>query len=491
MKNEKAKAVKVSDVLSENMKFIDEKFKDCPDLIKKQAFLKDNTEVYFIYIDGTINTDIVERDLIRPILNMNYEAVSDKKKLNSIPATGIKFYTDMDSIISDILTGCTAFLADGIEYGFTSAIRNFEKRSITEPEVEKDVRGSHEGFIELMNVNMAILRRKVKNTNLKFKPINVGDTTNQIVNIAYIDGIADPALVQKLYDKISGIKYDGILAAGYIEQLIVDFPNSIFPQYQLTERPDRATGALLEGRLLILTEGTPGVLILPVTLFSFFKAPDDYNIHWIFGSLLGVLRVVSALVAIYFPSIYIALTTFHYYMVPLNLLIPLAESRARVPFSPVVEAFIMEIVIEMLREAAIRLPTYIGASIGVVGGIIIGQAAVQAGIVSELLIIVVAVTAISSFITPVYDMGLTLRTIRFVMMISTAIFGILGISVITVLMLANLVILESLDEPYFQPIIPFRIKDLKDTIIRAPLKFMKERPTITHPLDKKRGKGND
>lgn len=489
MKNDKK--VKVSDVLKNNMKIIDDKFKDCPDVMRKQVFLKDNTEGYFIYIDGMIDTDILERDFMRPILGMDYEDINNRKKTNSLPANDIKYYEDMNSTINALLTGCTLFLAEGLDYTISSAIRKFEKRGITEPDIEKDVRGSHEGFIELMNVNMAILRRKVKNTNLKFKPINVGDTTNQIVNIAYIEGIADPALVQKLYDKISGIKYDGILAAGYVEQLIVDFPNSIFPQYQLTERPDRAVAAMLEGRLLILTEGTPGVLILPVTLFSFFKAPDDYNTHWIFGSLLGFLRVVSGFVAIYSPSIYIALTSFHYYMVPLNLLIPLAESRARVPFPPVVEAFVMEVVIEMLREAAIRLPTYIGASIGVVGGIIIGQAAVQAGIVSELLIIVVAITAIASFMTPVYDMGLTLRTIRFAMMIATSIFGVIGMSTITVLLLANLVILESLDQPYFQPIIPFRAKDLKDTIIRAPLKSLMERPSITHPLDKKRGEDND
>lgn len=281
-----------------------------------------------------IDTDIVERDFMKPILGMGYEDINNRKKTNSLPANDIKYYEDMDSAIGALLTGCTLFFADGLEYAVSSAIRKFEKRGITEPEIEKDVRGSHEGFIELMNVNMAILRRKVKNTNLKFKPINVGDTTNQIVNIAYIDGIADMSLVQKLYNKISGIKYDGILSAGYVEQLIVDFPNSIFPQYLLTERPDRAVAALLEGRLLILTEGTPGVLILPVTLFSFFKAPDDYNTHWIFGSLIGVLRVISGFVAVYFPSLYIALTSFHYYMVPLNLLIPLAESRARVPFPP-------------------------------------------------------------------------------------------------------------------------------------------------------------
>jgi len=488
MKNQNTNKTKISDVLIENLKIIDEKFKDCPDLIKKQIFLKDDTEGYFIYIDGLTDINIIQRDFIKPIINMNYETMNDKKKIDSLPINGVKYYEDIDLLISDILTGCTALLVDGIDFGISVDVKKFEKRSITEPEVEKDVRGAHEGFIELMNVNMEMLRRRIKNNNLKFKSANVGDVTKQIVNIAYIEDIADPSMVKKLYDKVSNIKIDGLLAAGYVEQMIVDFPNSIFPQCQVTERADRAVAALLEGRILILTEGTPGVLILPVNFFSFFKAPDDYNTHWIFGSLIGILRIMSSIIAIYFPSIYIALTSFHYYMVPLNLLIPLAESRSRVPFPPVVEAFIMEIVIEMLREASIRLPTYIGSSIGVVGGIIIGQAAVQAGIVSELLIIVVAVTAIASFMTPVYDMGLTLRTIRFLMMIATSIFGVIGMSTITVLLFANLIILESLDQPYFQPIIPFRLKDLKDTIIRAPLKLLMRRPTISRPPDKKRSK---
>lgn len=488
MKNQNTNKVKVSDVLIENLKIIDEKFNDFPDLVKKQIFLKDDTEGYFIYIDGLTDINIIQRDFIKPIINMNYETINDKKRINSLPINGVKYYEDIDLLISDILTGCTALLVDGIDFSISVDVKKFEKRSITEPEVEKDVRGAHEGFIELMNVNMEMLRRRIKNNNLKFKPAKVGDVTKQIVNIAYIEDIADPSMVKKLYDKVSNIKIDGLLAAGYVEQMIVDFPNSIFPQCQVTERADRAVAALLEGRILILTEGTPGVLILPVNFFAFFKAPDDYNTHWVFGSLIGILRIMSSIIAIYLPSIYIALTSYHYYMVPLNLLIPLAESRSRVPFPPVVEAFIMEIVIEMLREASIRLPTYIGSSIGVVGGIIIGQAAVQAGIVSELLIIVVAVTAIASFMTPVYDMGLTLRTIRFLMMLATSIFGVIGISTITVLLFANLVILESLGQPYFQPIIPFRPKDLKDTIIRSPLKLLMRRPTFSHPPDKNRSK---
>lgn len=488
MQKQNTKTVKISDIVKVNMEIIDEKFKDCPDLIKKQIFLTDNTEAYFLYIEGLTNTDLVQRDFMKPVLSMDYEAINHKNKVNNIPADGIKYNEDMDSVINSVLAGDTVLLVDGMEYAISVSMKKYEKRSIDEPEVEKNVRGAHEGFIELMNVNIAILRRKIKNSNLKFKSIKVGETTNQIVNIEYIDGIADPAIVNKLYNKISGIDFDGILSAGYIEQMIVDFPNSIFPQYQATERPDRATSALLDGKLVVLTEGTPVVLMVPVTLFSFFKAPDDYSTHWVFGSLLGILRIASAIIAIYLPSVYIALTTFHYYMVPFNLLIPLAESRARVPFPPIMEAFIMEIVIEMLREAAIRLPTYIGSSIGVVGGIIIGQAAVQAGIVSELLIIVVAITAIASFITPSYDIGLALRTIRFLMMIATAVFGVIGIATITILILSNLVILESLEQPYFQPIIPFRPQNLKDTIIRAPLKFLKNRPTSNRPMDKKRGK---
>jgi hypothetical protein len=390
-----------------------------------------------------------------------------------------------------MLTGCTLFFANGTGFALSCKSRKFEKRGINEPETEKNVRGSHEGFVETINTNMAILRRKIKNNNLKFKTMKIGATTEQTVAIAYIKDIANPELLETLYGKIKNINYDGILANGYIEQMITDFPNSPFPQYQATERPDKVVSAMLDGRFAIILEGTPVVLIVPTTLFSLFQTTDDYSTNWMFGSYLTSIRVVGAIAAMFFPAFYIAVTMYHYYVVPLNLLVPLAESRSRVPFPPIIEALIMEITIEMLREAAIRLPTYIGASIGIVGGIVIGQAAVQAGIVSDVLVVIVAVTAIGSYVIPNYDLGLAVRFLRFGIMILASIFGIIGILISAVMLYAHLTVIESLGQPYLQPLVPFWPKDAGDVVFRLPFKYLMKRPELAKPLDKRRGKSNE
>lgn len=258
-----------------------------------------------------------------------------------------------------------------------------------------------------------------------------------------------------------------------------------------SESPQRSVAALLEGRFVIMLDGNPGVLIAPITFFTFLRAADDYSYNWISGSFIGFIRLLAIIVAITLPSIYISVTSFNYNLVPLGLLIPLAQSRSMVPFPPIIEALIMEIAIEFIRESSIRLPTYIGTTIGVVGGIIIGQAAVNAGIVSSLLIIIVAITSIASFVTPTFDFGDALRLLRFGFLILTSIFGLMGLEVALILSFAHLISLESLGQPYFQPIFPFKAKDLKDAIIRLPLKYLQTRPDIAKPLVKKRGNNSD
>ena len=467
---------------------IEERFKDCPDIIRRKVSLKDYRRGLFIYVEELIDKDLVQRDFINTILNMEYENMIREETLQNLPVAILTFPNDADVMVSNILAGNAVFIGEDIEYILSCDLKKLDKRSIEEPETEKNVRGSHEGFIEVLKTNMGILRRRIKNSNLKFKTFKLGTTTNQMVVIAYIEDIANPSLLEILSEKIGSINFDGFLSIGAIEQFITDHPNSPFPQYQATERPDKVAASLLEGKLVVMLDSTPVSLIVPVNFFGFFQAPDDYSTNWMFGTFLRILRLANGLTAIFLPAIYIAILSFHYYAVPLNLLIPLAESRARVPFPPIVEALIMELTLETLREASIRLPTYIGTSIGVVGGLIIGQAAVEAGIVSNLMVIVVAVTAIASFVIPNYDMGLAIRLIRFFVMIAASIFGIIGIIVASSLITGHLVTLESLGQPYFQPLIPFKFKDLKDTFIRLPIQSHYKRPDIAQPLDNKRGK---
>lgn len=472
-----------------NFSLIDDRFKDCPDIIRRKVFLNSGKQGCFFFVEGLCDTNLLQRDFITPILNLKKLDYDELEYLPSeIPVAGLTFPLIIDTLIQDILSGNAVFICHGLNYGISCALKKHEKRSIDEPQGEKSVRGEHDGFIEDIVTNKATLRRKVQNSNLKFKNFTIGATSNQTVSIAYIENIANPSLLKILCDKLSNLNFDGFIGTGYIEQIIADHPNSIFPQYLATERPDKAIGALLEGRFILMLQETSFVLIVPVTIHAFIQSPDDYNTSWVGGTYLALLRMVAVLVTLFLPGIYISILTFHYYMVPLSLLVPLAESRANVPFPPVVEAFLIEFVIEMIREASIRLPSFITSSISIVGGLVIGQAAVQAGIVSNLMIILIAASSIAGFAIPTYDMGISLRIVKYIVMVSSSVFGIVGVIIPLITLFAHLTVLDSLGQPYFQPIAPFKLRDIKDANIRAPFKYLRKRPDIAKPLDKERGK---
>lgn len=488
LNNSTTKGQEISAKLKDNILLLHEYIDKCPDIVTREIIIREEVKGLFIYVKNFIDWTSAQRDFINPLLRKMTAEKEDFDFSNELPVGTLEYRHTIEEILKDIFSGNIIFIIDGINFAYSSNFGHEEKRAIEEPSVEKNVRGSHDGFIENMEINIAILRKKIKNVNLKFETHKIGTTTNQTVAIAYVKGIANDKLLERLSAKIANINYDGLIGIGYVEQFITDRRNSYFPQYQCTERPDKTVAALLEGRFVLLLDGTPVVLIVPVTFFSFFQAPDDFNFHWIVGSFYGELRLVGMLIAIFLPAIYIAILTYNYYMVPLNLIVPLAESRSKVPFPPVVEALLMESMIEMLREAAVRLPTYVSSSIGIVGGIVLGQAAVEAGIVSNLMVLIVSVTAIASFIIPSYDMGLAIRLTRFAVMIMASIFGIIGVTICFILLMAHLLSLESLGQPYFQPLIPLKLKDIKGAGLRLPLQLHKKRPNSSQPKDKIRGK---
>lgn len=479
----------LSKKLEDNFSIINDKFLECPDIKRQRILLKDGTLILIVYYEGLTDIDLLQRDIIPKLLELkSTELFDENMQTVRLPAASLSLSNEFDTLISDILNGKTVVFINGFDIAISLSVIKVEKRSISEPTIEKDVKGAQEAFIESINTNISILRRKIKNERLKFKTLILGDITNQSVALAYIEGIANPEIIETMYNKIKTIQFDGLLGVGYIEQLIADNQITPFPHYLTTERPDKVVASLLEGKLAILLDGTPFVLIAPVSFFSFMQALDDYTGNWMVHSLNRLLRIFGLLIAVFLPALYIAIVSYHYYMIPLNLLIPLAESRARVPFPPIIEVLILETTLEMLREATIRLPTFIAASVGVVGGLIIGQAAVDAGVVSNIIIIVVAVTAIASFLIPNYDMALTIRYIRFLVMFFASIFGIIGVIICGVFLLAHLVILESMGEPYFKPMFPFNRKDFKDLFLRPQLKNLRKRPSTASPIDKIRGK---
>ena len=483
--------VNLYDNFDKNFFLIDDKLKDCPDIIRRKVILHSGQKGCFFFVQGLCDVDLFQRDFLSIIINLEKLNSDELKYLpNKIPVGGLTFPLIIDSLIMDILAGNAVFICQGLNCGISCTLKKYEKRNISEPEGEKSIRGDHDGFIEDLATNISTLRRKIKSPDLKFKNFTIGTISHQTVSIAYLENLANPKLLQTLCDKLSKLDSDGFTGIGYLEQIISNHPNSIFPQFLATERPDKAIAGLYEGRFIVMLQETSFILIVPVTIYSFTQAPDDYTVQWIGASYLRLLRLTAILVTLFLPGIYIAIISFHYYMIPLPLLVPLAESRSRVPIPPIIEAFLIEFIIEMIREASIRLPSFITGSISIVGGLVIGQAAVQAGVVSDLMIIVIATCAIAGYTIPTYDMGISIRIVKYIVMITSAIFGIVGVIIPMVSMLAHLIVLDSLGEPYFQPFAPLKFRDLKDTYIRAPFKYLKKRPDIAKPLDKERGKNN-
>lgn len=469
--------------LDEKILEIDEKFRDCPDLVKRKTYLKSGQEAYFIYLDGLIDTSLVQRDFINPILSMEDHEILKEETFHKLPVGKIWFYKDRNSLITAVLSGETVFTAEGMDFAVGCSLKNTDLNGVNEPDLEKALRGPRESFTETLSANLAMLRRKIRSSSLKFRLVEIGTVTHQKVAITYLEGVANPDLLKSIYQKIKALEFDGITDTGQIEQAIKDFPTSPFPQYQSTERPDRAVTALLEGRLAVILEGTPVVMLAPANYFAFFHAPDDFSVNWIYASLIRLVKISALTAVILLPALYIAITSFHYYIVPLKILISLAEARARAVFHPVVEVLMIEVILITLHELATRLATRIGVLIGIVGGVLFGLTALTTGFFNSFLLIIGAVSLMVSFLIPDYNYE-TLGILRFFFIVFAAVFGMLGIAVGSALTLAHLIILESIGQPYLQPFIPFKFPDSMYSVIKAPSRFLKKRPDLAKPQDR-------
>lgn len=310
--------------------------------------------------------------------------------------------------------------------------------------------------------------------------MKLGDVTHTDITIMYIRGIADEETIQAFKDKLQEIKVDMILESGYIEQIIEDNKYSPFPTIFNTERPDSVAANLLDGRIAIFVDGTPFVLIAPTTFFMFFHTVEDYYQRYDISSLIRMLRFVCLVISMYGPAIFVAALNFHQEMIPTPLLINLASQREGVPFPAFVEAVLMEVTFEIIREAGIRMPSPIGQTVSIIGGLVLGTAAVQAGIVSPAMVIVVSLTGISSFATPAFNMALSIRMLRFFIMAIAAFMGLYGIAIFTIMLIAHLCSLRSLGVPYMTPIGPFVPGNLKDTFIRSPQSFTRLRKRLVN-----------
>ena len=478
---------------------------DSSDVIFREFFLQGKERIPCILgaVDGLVDKNQLDLFILKPLMvdlvghpelaQLTVANVVDRTLQSLLPGLEFKKIAKMGEALDAILTGdAVIFFGDAAE-ALVFGARGWEKRAVTEPVTETIVKGPHEGFTETLRINTSLLRRKIKHPSLRIISLKLGDMTNTDLVVTYIEKIASPDVVSEVLSRLGKIKMDGVLANGYIEEMIEDNPYSLFPQIAYTERPDVLAGKLLEGKVGIILDGTPIVLVVPTTLTQFLSVNEDYYQRTITAIPFRFVRYLGAFVALLAPSIYIAVTTFHQEIIPTDLLISISAGRQGVPFPALLEALTMTVTLEVLQEAGLRLPKPIGQTIGIVGALIIGDAAVKAGLVSPLMVIIIGLTAVASYAIPYYDLSLTVRLMRFPLMILAGVLGFFGVSVGLYLIAIHLLGLRSFGVPYLSPISPLRIRSmLQDTFMRVPWWAMKRRPQlldVEEPHSGGKGKG--
>ncbi|MGG2027699.1 spore germination protein [Gottfriedia sp. S16(2024)] len=448
--------------INENLEIIESIF-PTSDLVKKILMI-DEKPALLIYLSGLVNDQKID-SFINNI-------ISQKKDFEIFVNNNTESTIRIPKIEKSILDGKSILFLDGISSAFIYSTENPPHRTFMPPNIDNSLKGSRISFVETYQANIALLRRFIQNKDFRTKQTEIGNENRSIVSIAYLDRVVDENLLLSVENRISEIKVDSVLNANQLAQLMERNQFSPFPQILTTERPDEAASAILKGKVVLILDRSSEVIILPSEFISFFTSIDDYSSRTLVASFNRLLRIVAFIITLYLPGLYIAIVSFNYEVIPLKLLFSIGESRAQVPFDPLFEAIIMEITLEMLREAGIRLPAPISTTVGVVGGIVIGQAAVQAGIVSNIMVIVVALTAISSFIIPKYEMASSLRILRFPIMVMASLFGFFGLIISTMILIVHGLSLKSFNTSYTAPLSPTIFTQLKDTFIRMPLNYL-------------------
>lgn len=408
---------------------------------------------------------------------------------NMIPFEDVKVIHDAAEVEKMLIKGFVVIQLNEADHEFIMVGVNHAElghRLSNETENEFSVVGPKVGFVENIEFNIHLLRQQIAVPELVFEEVTIGSMSNTRVMIVYLDGVTNDQHVQTARQRLKAIDYDIVFDSSFLDQIISDHTNTPFPLFLSTERVDRVTYAIVSGQIAILSDGSPYVITGPSTFLDFFMSPEDYYVPWIIGSFFRIIRIMSVVFSVFATPLYVAVLTYHFAVLPETLLEPLIISRSHVPFPPVVEAIFLEITIELLREAGARLPTKIGQTLGIVGGIVIGQATVHAALTSNILLIIVALTALASFTTPIFRMANTIRLLRFPFILLAALWGGLGVAAGFVLLAGHLLRLKSLGTPYLVPLFPFRTGNFSDSFIRASYAYITSRSKYLKPKSLKR-----
>lgn len=479
---------KLTATLNDNIKLIKELFNNDSTLISKACTNKNSTmKVCIFYIDGMCDTETINENIILPIVNYEGEVNGDNQNsyeqnmlqllMEKILYCGeINKVADLEDALTHMLYGDTILLLDGYEEMLIINTKGWKTRDVIEPLSETIVRGPREGFTESIIINLSLIRRKIRSTDLKFKFKQIGVRTKTRVGICYVEGIVNEQILQEVEKRLDEINIDGILDSGYLEDFIKDEPFTPFNTIGSTERPDTVAGKLLEGRIAIICDGSPVVLTVPFIFTEYFQVNEDYFNTFIFSSINRLLRAIGFVLATSVPAVYVALTTFHQEMIPTPLLVGIYEARQGVPFPTVIEAFIMLLIFEVLREAGLRLPKFIGQAVSIVGALVLGDAAVNASIISAPMVIVTATTGIASFLIP--QMLGALIVVRVIFLILASFLGLYGYIFGIIGLFIHLMSMKSFGVPYMLNTSINKLKDLQDMAVRAPWWYMNYRVDI-------------
>jgi spore germination protein len=496
----------VSANLKENIDYISKCFERCADVVQKQIFINQGQyPIYVVYMDSMIDSDLVENNILKTLVfyfeknqvcpKVNTKGGTEKEieaekqenllsyiEQHAMLTANVSMVSGFDSIITDIMAGKTAIFGAACDKALMIDGKGYPKRGVDEAQSEVSVRGAKDSFNESLRTNTILIRRRIRDTKLKTEQIKIGRRTQTDIAIMYMDDLVRSEILDEILKELKSFEVDGMFDSGSLEQYMGRRWYSPFPVFQATQRPDKASSALLEGRVVLVVDNSPTVIMAPATLNCFFQASDDYYYRWGIASFTRCLRYVAALIAMGFPGFYVAVATFHPEIFPTSLLLTVAASRRGVPFPLVVEIILMELAFELLREAGIRLPGPMGSALSIVGGLIVGQAAVDANIVSPVVVIVVALTALASFAVPNDNFASAFRLLKFGLIVVGAVAGLPGFVLGLLVILTHLASLESYGIPYLSPYALSSVEpaeEFKDSILRLPLFMMRRRPVFT------------
>lgn len=453
------------------------------------------TPAAIIYIDGLANTTVQQFSIIQPLLYLGNLRKDEAEITPENLANYIRYClistpnsseaTTRQDVTNKIITGDTAILVEGLTQAIVIDTKSWEHRGVSDPKTESSVRGPHEAFTETIRVNTALIRRRIRSPHLRIDMMRIGRRSHTDVAVIWIDGITNPNYVHEVKKRLNAVDVDILPYEGMLEEYIEDNPFSPFPQVQITERPDRVAAAISEGRVAILIDGNPMAQIVPTTFSTYFQTGEDYTERWMYASLLRILRLFSLINSSLLPALYIAITNYHQEMLPTPLALAFAAARENVPLPAFIEALIMVLALELVREAGLRLPSPVGSTVGIVGALLLGEAAVSANLASPIMVIVVALSGLSSFILPQYSQGLVLRFLVYPFILLSAGWGLFGMTAGIMVVIIHLSNLTSLGVPYLEPL--WRpTQAFRDTFLQVPMWLMQKRPGFLRPRDQLR-----